>query len=318
MKKSTLIAFILILFSNSSFSATYIKTCNNCSINSVKQKAQSAPVKRNSSTDVYVFDEHNLKSYKYVLYERLIDDNIPITDSFKSDVPRDVHTAFLNYVKAKNKAETFYKNSTLLLDKSGRVSKKLNVSAKRSRSSFASNNQCVAKEVPENYKTAHNYVNNSRERRVLFHNLRREISADPYGHIAVAMVKYTQFTSVMESSSNSFVSMAGSTLNILSPNNFRLQTADGGFMKGYMDFDKETFVVTTATDGDCNDIPLSKPKSSTRTEHSNSGSANRMLKVFEGYGGKPDVPVCNNYGHTCTRVRGQTGWHCNYVCFQWQ
>lgn len=144
-------------------------------------------------------------------------------------------------------------------------------------------------------------------------------NSDPNGYIGEFALRGTQFINEMKASGNGFVSTVGSVLNVLNPNNLEMLAADGGKLKGYLDFDNETFVITSATDGDCNDIPSDRSEVSgeyTFTTLSGHESMAYILRMLGGEFEQESYPNCINFQTRCTGVSGGD-LACYTFCIQW-
>ena len=252
-------------------------------------------------------------------------------NAYEITVDNSVWDAFSELPIARTNAINFLHDKTYLVDETGNVTGHVaysplqienSMSAKNSAMSTSSlTDDCVATPVSDDDMTAHDYVNNSQNRRELFNKLKTNISTgDQLGYVALYAIKYSDFVRVLENSQDGFLSTVGSVLGYLNVNNFSLATVDGGRMNGYLDFDQQTFQITSAFDGDCNDIPLDTGGLSGEYNFSYRGGAERMGDLLDSYGSTNDYewnPRCANYQTACTGTSG-VSMVCHTICTQWE
>ncbi|WP_283710678.1 hypothetical protein [Pseudoalteromonas prydzensis] len=335
--KANIYLFILtILLSSNNTMASQIKTellsCNGCTATRMKLTAEHIPLYGFDKKELHIFDETNLVYRKYDIYKPEWNGSEPpkkISNAYEVPIDLDVNAAFIELATVRANALNSLYNKTYTVDSLGDISdweayrqlSVVNLKIYQPSTQSTSSNNCTATPVSDSAKTAHDYINNSSNRRELFNKLQTNIvTSDPAGFIALFIVKHTAFINVMEQSSIGIVSTVGSTLGVLNPNNFSLATVDGGRMKGYMDFDNDTFRITSAYDGDCNDIPLEQTEAVGRYRFSYRGGAERMGNLFDSWGGKNNYdwsPSCGAYQSVCTGISG-TELTCYTICTQYQ
>jgi hypothetical protein len=284
----------------------------------MKQKAQSIFIKPFDISYANIFDESDKEYKRYKLFTQYIDDGIQVTMTTETSKFSDVQTAFNEYVNAMNTASSSILTiDSLEIENNGRLSFQSGKYSKGIIAMGAGSEECKATPVSPGSLTAHDYVSSSRNRGILFNKVKTSLNSKAGGAIATASLKYGTLISKLKDRGNHLVSVAGSVLGVLDITQIKLNTADGGFLKGYMNFKSESFDIAVATDGDCNDIPINANNlESSYTTTTNSG-ADKMIELLLGYGGRLSLPVCQKETKVCTSVNGQT-LGCSLVCFQWR
>jgi len=309
-----------------------VLSCDNCTANQMKLAAETKPIYTFDKKFSHVFDKENLVYRKFEVYKAQSSGGEPPRKQLNAyAVPIDtaVNQKFLELAPLRANAMNFLFDKTFVLDSSGSIDSYKSFSPLSSERSFAvqystqaqttSSVTCEAAEVDESAMTAHDYVNNSLNRRDLFNKLKTGISEeDPTNSVLLFTSKYSEFTTVMENSSNGIISTIGSVLGILNPNSFSLSTVDGGRLNGVMDFDQETFEITSAWDGDCNQIPLDINQASGIYEFSSGSGADRMNRLLRSFGAEGGVgqewsPRCGAWQTVCTGVNG-ADFICDTIC----
>ncbi|PAJ75615.1 hypothetical protein CJF42_04675 [Pseudoalteromonas sp. NBT06-2] len=282
-------------------------SCNGCTEYGMKMKAESGWF-RNQISYAHVFDETNLIYKKYRLNKVYIEDLVPTVEAVEVTPDSSIRSSFISLVEAKKQAINYLNFKVFNEDDLSMSNTSMGFDSTSSTST-----ECKAKSVSSDSKTAHSYIKSSALRRDLFNRFVTNISSsDPYDYVGVYALKSTQFIGVMANSSNGVVSMVGSVLNVLNPNDLGFNTVDGGRMGGYLDFKNNTFVMTSAYDGDCNDLPLNDKDVNGEYSFTTNSGAESMSGLLQMYGGSFNfgpVAMCVKYVATCTGIRGQ-----NFVC----
>jgi hypothetical protein len=316
-KKWNLICILLCIFLMPTAYAAYAASvkvesisCNGCSPIGMKRKAESGWLSRQYNyAYVHVFNETDLIYKKYKVNKVLIDDRISVLSATEITPDHSIESSFLSLVEAKKHALIYFKDKSYDISSSNLFLNRVNKST----------TTCEAKEVSANDKTPHDYIKSSSLRKELYYKLISEIThSDPYGYIPIFLLKNTQFFSVLEGSSNGLVSNVGLVLSILDINDFGFNTVDGGRMKGTLDFKKETFIITSAYDGDCNELPLTGEGVIGEYSFTTNSGAEAMQSLIEMQGGLFNfvfVHQCVRYQAVCTGIAGHTP-KCYSICVQ--
>ncbi len=313
MKKTLLLP---ILFLAPSVYATDVSviSCNGCTDYGMKMKAESGWF-RNQTSYAHVFDETNLVYKKYRLNKVFIEDLVSSVEAIELTPDTSIKQSFIELAEAKKNAVQYLRSKVFNEDD-------LSLSNDQNRSYTTTNSSttdCKAKNVSSNSKTAHSYIKSSALRRDLFNRFVTNVTTSyPYGEIGIYALKSTQFIGVMTNSSNGIVSMIGSVLNILNPNDLGFNTVDGGRMSGYLDFKNNTFMMTSAYDGDCNDLPLNDKGINGDYTFTTDKSAELMADLLKMHGGSFNfrpINLCIKYAATCTGIHGQK-FACTSTCVQ--
>ncbi len=311
--------FLLILALSCGLSAKeFVITCNSCSSYQMKQKAESIYIQPYAISYANIFDEESKTYKRYKLTSGYIDDMILVTMATEDSILPDVQSAFYEYIDAmKDASSSLSTISTLEIDSDGGISSQSHRNTRNFTTMNISSVHCQATPVSSGDLTAHDYVSSSQNRRVLFNKLKSAFDNETGGKVAIALLKYGSLITKLEGHSNKMVSMVGSTLGLLDVSQIKMNTADGGFIKGYMNFKSESFDIAVATDGDCNDIPTSAGNAESMYSTSTGGGADKMIDLLLSYGGRRNVPVCQKETKVCTGISGQT-LSCYSICFQWR
>ena len=312
-----ILLFSSILMATKLAAKDYYTNCNGCSENVIKSTAEAVYVPLFGRKYIHIFDDTNKRYYKYKLTARLIDDDITVTVATRVSQIPSVASAYQRYVLDKESAFNFFNGHApiALEGQGGLLFSSEQVSDLKTANKTVS---CVANEVPEDSMSVYKLVQIPALRNQLYYNISNSLSTDASGKITALQLSSGSLINELELASNGTVALAGATIEQLDLGNMKFTTPDGGFIKGYLDLNQETFQIKLARDGDCNDVSV-EPAENQAYVFSNSTAYNEGIAHFTSFlGGKiGNLPTCQKSIKACTGVNGII-LSCTSICMQWK